>query len=70
METLDKIATIIVAIVFTWCIIAGIFEWARAKKEERKLYQESHQAAKAQREFWEKASKEAQITLTHKENNQ
>lgn len=69
METLDKIATIIMAVVFIWCITAGLFEWARAKKEERKLYQESHQAAKAQREFWEKASKEVKITLTHKEND-
>lgn len=67
MDALLNIALNIAAGAFIAFGFYGCVEWALAKRNERKLTKHGYEAAQAQRTFWEKAHKEAEITITHKE---
>lgn len=58
METALNISSIIIAFVFSWCITSGLFEWARARREERKLFQEKLKEAEERRKFWQESNSE------------
>lgn len=68
METLTGLSLIIVAIVFSFAIGAGVFEWARTKHEERKVAQEAYRAQKNQADFWEKHGKNSLVTISRRVN--